>query len=39
MTEIGSGFAQIMLAFLTAKLDTDLDDDGEMDALSASFSF
>ena len=37
--EIGPSFAQLMLAFLTAKLDTDLDGDGDPDALSASFTF
>ena len=37
--EIGPEFAQIMLNFLNAKLDIDLDEDGLNDALSASFSF
>ncbi len=37
--EIGSSFAQVMLNFLSAKLDVDLDGDGSADALSASFSF
>lgn len=37
--EIGSGFAQVMMAFLNAQLDTDIDGDGENDALSASFRF
>ena len=37
--EIGPQFAQVMLTFLRAKLDADLDGDGVFDALSASFSF
>ena len=37
--EIGPQFAQVMLAFLRATLDADLDGDGIFDALSASFSF
>lgn len=37
--EIGPSFGQLMLAFLQNKLDTDLDEDGELDALSASFQF
>ena len=37
--EIGPTFGQLMLAFLQNKLDTDLDEDGELDALSASFQF
>ena len=37
--EIGPQFADVMLAFLRAKLDTDLDDDGDFDAMSASFQF
>ena len=37
--EIGDGFAQVMLNFLEARLDIDLDADGRPDALSAAFSF
>ena len=37
--EIGSRFAEIMLAFLQRRLDVDLDGDTFPDALSASFSF
>lgn len=37
--EIGPEFAQIMLGFLNSKLDIDLDGDGRLDALSASFRF
>ena len=37
--EIGSGFAQVMLNFLSSKLDMDLNQDGRADALSASFRF
>ena len=37
--EIGSGFAQIMLNFISAKLDIDSDGDGLLDAMSASFRF
>ena len=37
--EIGPSFADAMLAFLTNKLDVDLDGNGEVDALSASFRF
>ena len=37
--EIGSSFAEVMLTFLENKLDTDLDGDGDLDALSASFAF
>ena len=37
--EIGPSFAVLMLTFLENQLDADLDGDGEMDALSASFAF
>lgn len=37
--EIGSGFGELMLAFLENRLDVDLDGDGTPDALSAAFSF
>ena len=37
--EIGPSFADAMLAFLANKLDVDLDGNGEVDALSASFRF
>lgn len=37
--EIGPGFAQVTLNFLSSKLDVDLDGDGSVDALSASFKF
>ena len=37
--EIGPQFADVMLAFLRAKLDIDLDNDGDFDAMSASFRF
>lgn len=37
--EIGPAFAEIMLNFLRAQLDIDLDQDGVVDALSASFKF
>lgn len=37
--EIGPSFADAMLTFLANKLDVDLDGNGEVDALSASFRF
>jgi len=37
--EIGSGFGELMLAFLDNQLDMDLDGDGDPDALSAAFAF
>ena len=37
--EIGPSFAVLMLTFLENQLDADLDGDGELDALSASFAF
>ncbi|MEC7985474.1 MAG: hypothetical protein VX278_09935 [Myxococcota bacterium] len=37
--EIGPSFGVLMLTFLENQLDTDLDGDGEFDALSASFAF
>ncbi len=37
--EIGPSFGYAMLTFLANKLDTDLDGNGEVDALSASFRF
>ena len=37
--EIVPSFADAMLAFLANKLDVDLDGNGEVDALSASFRF
>jgi len=37
--EIGPSFGVLMLTFLENQLDTDLDGDGELDALSASFAF
>ena len=37
--EIGSGFGELMLAFLDNRLDVDLDGDGDPDAMSAAFAF